>query len=235
MRLHAIMGFSPLLLIKAMKSFKWDSVIIYTSKKGRFEKICAHFDDLPPVEYISMPVLDDTTSIEGFTEKLRSKLMCKPKVGPDEILFYSGPPVAFTLAYLLLKFKSFMTYNTNRSEFLCSGMINTALPDTYNPDETEFLEIHDLKLVKENDARFISRKSGKGKMKILQIEGLEVSSLAMQIHLAKPPSSGQRKKKIHGILLLRKYLGPHSFSVVVEDELLARWTNRVYNPLEDFE
>ena len=235
MRLHAIMGFSPLLLIKSMKSFKWDSVIVYTSKKGRFEKICAHFDDLPPVEYISMPVLDDTTSIEGFTEKLRSKLMCKPKVGPDEILFYSGPPVAFTLAYLLLKFKSFMTYNTNRSEFLCSGVINTALLDTYNPGEKEFLEIHDLKLVKENDAKFISMKSGNGKNKILQIEGFKVSSLSMQIHLAKPPSSGQRKKKIHGILLLRKYLGPHSFSVAVEDELLARWTNRVYNPQEDFE
>ena len=235
MRLHAIMGFSPLLLIKAMKCFKWDCVIIYTSDKKRFQKICAHFTDLPPVEYISIPLLDDTISIEYFTEKLRSELMCKPKVGPNDILFYSGPPVAFTLAYLLLKFQSFMTYNTNLSEFLCSGVINTAHLDTYNPDEKEFLKIHDLKLVKENDARFISRKSGKGKKKILQIEGLEVSSLAMQIHLAKPPSSGQRKKKIHGILLLRKYLGPHSFSVVVEDELLARWTNRVYNPLEDFE
>ena len=128
-----------------------------------------------------------------------------------------------------------MTYNTNLSEFLCSGVINTALLDTYNPGEKEFLEIHDLKLVKENDAKFISMKSGNGKNKILQIEGFKVSSLSMQIHLAKPPSSGQRKKKIHGILLLRKYLGPHSFSVAVEDELLARWTNRVYNPQEDFE
>ena len=235
MRLHAISGFSPLLLIKAMKSFKWDSVVIYTSDKKRFQKISAHFDDLPPVEYISIPLLDDTVSIEDFTEKLRSELRCKSEVGHDEILFYSGPPVAFTLAYLLLKFQSFMTYNTNLSEFLCSGIINTALPDIYIPDEKEFLEIHDLKLVKKGDATFISEKSGKGKNKILQIESIEVNSLSMQIHLAKPPSSGQRKKKIHGILLLRKYLGPHSFSVVVEDELLARWTNRVYNPLEDFE
>lgn len=218
-----------------MKSFEWDCVTVYTSERGRFEKICAHFDDLPPVKYIPLPLLDDTTSIEGFTEKLRSELMSKPKVGPDEILFYSGPPVAFSLAYLLLKFQSFMTYNTTLSKFLCSGVINTVFLDTYNPDETEFLEIHDLKLVKKNDETFISKKSGKGKKRILQIEGFELSSLSMQIHLAKPPSSGQRKKKIHGILLLRKYLGPHSFSVVVEDKLLARWTNRVYNPMEDFE
>jgi hypothetical protein len=243
MRLHSVAGFSPLLILKAMKAHNWSEVVLYTPDRNAFENIFRNTENLPPIKYVRIGELNDSHSVEDYLSNFRLAMSFFDKVSEDDILFYSGPPMAMAVAYLMRGFSTYMTYNSHERRFVCLGAKNDHFDDHYLPSIEEYLRLHGLELcICGDDAGRASetleiktfQDDGRAQYVMRNIKEIGFNPLGIQITLHKPPTSGQRKSAIYDIFRLRTYIGPHALKVYVDDSILAGWINGLY-PLVEVE
>ena len=229
MRLHAIAGFSTVLLLKAMKAQKYSEVVIYTSKKDELNRTLSKVGGLPPLAFIEIPHLDDFHSTEDYAANFRLRLALLKDVDEDDILFYSGTPLAVSFLFMARNFKSYMSYNSADEVFVCQGVINDVIRDRFLPSLHELLRIHGLKHkgAPINELRTIGSPR---KQPIIQFEDIKIVGSIIEITMARPHTSGMRKKAMHQIFNLRSIIGAHSMKIIVEDPILSEWVNGIYTP-----
>ena len=244
MRLHAIVGFSPMLLLKAMKSHNWSKVVLYTSDQEALKKVFKNVKKLPPINYIRIAELNDTTSVEDYLSTFRLAMSLLDEVNDDDVLFYSGPAMAIAVAYRMRGFSTYMTHDARNGRFVCYGAKEDHFDDQFLPSKEGFLGLHGLEVVTSEDKD--GKPTGRLEIKTLPIKGQQISVMkhikeirltffGVQVILHKPSTSGQRKAAIYDIFKLRAYIGPHALKTYVDDEILAGWINGLYLPEEVME
>lgn len=237
MRLHAITGFSPMLLLQAMKAHNWSEVVLYTSDQKALKKVFKNVKKLPPIRYIRIGELNDSTSVEDYLSTFRLAMSLLDKVNDDDVLFYSGPAMAIAVAYLMRGFSTYMTYDARKRRFVCYGAKDEHFDDQFLPSKEEFLRLHGLKVVtsEDKDGKPTGRleiktlpKEGEQYLVMKQIKEIKLAFFGIQVILHKPSTSGQRKAAIFDVFKLRAYIGSHALKTYVDDEILAGWINGLY-------
>ena len=238
MRLHAITGFSPMLLLKAMKAHTWAEVVLYTSDPEALKKFFRKIEQLPPIKYIQVAELNDASSVETYLSNFRRSMSCLESVNEDDVLFYSGPAMAIAVAFLTQGFSTYMTYNAVEQRFVCRGTKDDCFDDQFFPSKEEFLRLHGLEAVSFMDGTGnytsgykILSLPGEGGNQVTvmkNVKHIELSVFGINITLHKPATSGQRKDAIYGIFNLRAYIGSHALKIFVSDDILAGWINGLY-------
>jgi len=244
MRLHAVVGFSPMLLLKAMKAKKWSEVVLYTSDQKALEKVFENVKKLPPINYIRIAELNDTTSIQDYLSTFRLAMSLLDEVNDDDVLFYSGPAMAIAVAYLMRGFSTYMTHDARNRRFVCYGAKNDHFDDQFFPSKEEFLRLHGLEVItpKDGDGNPSNSleiktlpKKGKQVSVMKHIKEIKLAFFGIQVILNKPATSGQRKTAIFDVFKLRAYIGSHALKTYVDDEILAGWVNGLYRREEVME
>ncbi|WP_438995694.1 hypothetical protein [Poseidonia sp.] len=244
MRLHAITGFSPMLLVKAMQANKWSEVVLYTSDQQALKKFFQNVKKLPPIKYIRISELNDANSVEDYLSTFRLAMSLSDGVNEDDVLFYSGPAMAIAVAFLMRGFSTYMTYNAVDRRFVCRGVKDDHFEDRFFPSKEEFLRLHGLGAVpfKDGDGEPTAwleikslPKNGKQRTMMKNIKHIELTPVGIKITLHKPATSGQRKNAIFDIFNLRAHLGSHALKIYVDDDILAGWINGLYSLREVLE
>jgi len=234
MELHLIQGKSPILWIKAILSYQWARVRIYTSdimiEKTRI--ICDKLqeDTQFEIDLVITPNLNRTKSLREFCYEFEKMFENIEPVTDDVVLFYSGTMPQISLLISNVGYRSFMKYHSGR--FTIRGSVELTLAEpTINL--FNFFELQGYILEHNDDVTEIYRLKGESLFKSKRISKIYLTKMGkLKIRWRDFDTSGQRKKVVNDVVELTNLLGSHSIEHEVKDHVIEMWLKNINTPFE---
>ena len=227
-KLHAVLGFSKVILANAILNGKWSEVVLYSSSKesaistkNRIKKLHEKLKKehkFPIIKIIEIPKIDEHKSIIQMFIELNDKLKTESKVNTQDVLLYSGTVAHIIQMIKSLDFKSILISEDGKLKIkgLCEESWDM-MPLTVS----DYLILHGLKYKQNN---FLTDDNKEIKCKPLEKITLEKNDNGkIRLYWVAPPTAGQRKRLMLIILELRTYLGTQTMKHTIDDELMNKW------------
>ena len=224
MRLFLVLGQSEMLLLRAIFCHPWDSVIMFYADEKKLERFREKIEKcagalnkpVPNFESSEIPLLDQTNSISQFADAFNSDSIGQIiEVNKNDMLFYSGTVLQLRCLITLHKFRTILTYDSDRG-FFAIGNLDKEFDNLKLTIKT-FLEINNASIshgTKTDGTKFISLTSVDGDWgtKSNYIDKIEYSNDVLEIFWNMVPTSHQRKKVVSDCHLLKLKFGHYTVS-----------------------
>ena len=229
-KLHAVLGFSKVILANAILNGKWSEVVLYSSSKesvistkNRIKKLHDKSKKqykFPIIKIIEIPKIDEHKSIIQMFIELNDKLKTESKVNTQDVLLYSGTVAHIIQMIKSLDFKSILISEDGKLKI--KGLYEESW-DMMPLTVPDYLILHGLKYSQKQN-KFLTDDKKEIDCKYLEKITLEKNDNGkIRLYWVAPPTATQRKRLMFTILELRTYLGTQTMKHTIDDELMNKW------------
>ena len=232
--LHLIQGTSPVLWIKAIKSYQWNRIKIYTTELmvEKTRRICDKLQQESDfeIDLVITPSLNQSTSLRNFCSEFQGWSESLQPVTNGEVLFYSGTMPQISILVGNIGYESFMKYF--KGKFTISGSIEMTI-DEPKLDLDDYFTLQGYKLQQIEGKTKISDVN-KGIIfvtnRISQISLTEMGKI--KIIWTQIETSGQRKRLVNNIRELIELFGSSTIEHEVNDYVVEMWLKNINTPFQ---
>ncbi|MAS63241.1 MAG: hypothetical protein CMA34_06270 [Euryarchaeota archaeon] len=236
-KLHAVLGFSKVILANAILNGKWSEVVLYSSSKesaistkNRIKKLHNKLKKqhkFPIIKIIEIPKIDEHKSIIQMFIELNDKLKTESKVNTQDVLLYSGTVAHIIQMIKSLDFKSILISEDGKLKI--KGRYEESW-EMMHLTVTDYLILHGLRY-KEKQKKFITEDNEEIICKRLEEITVEQKDYGkIRFKWASLPSSNAQRIFMYQVLKLRESLGTQTMKHTIDDDLINKWLKNMEFP-----